>query len=38
MHGYLWGLSSDDVGGFIRENEPGSGKRSILRIGQQVKI
>lgn len=29
----LWGLSSDDVGGFIRENEPGSGKRSILRIG-----
>jgi len=29
----LWGLSSEDVGGFIRENEPGSGKRSILRIG-----
>lgn len=29
----LWGLSSDDAGGFIRENEPGSGKRSILRIG-----
>lgn len=29
----LWGLSSEDVGGFIRESEPGSGKRSILRIG-----
>lgn len=29
----LWGLSSDDAGGFIRDNEPGSGKRSILRIG-----
>lgn len=29
----LWGVSSEDVGGFIRENEPGSGKRSILRIG-----
>jgi aldehyde:ferredoxin oxidoreductase len=29
----LWGLSSEDVGGFIRENELGSGKRSILRIG-----
>jgi aldehyde:ferredoxin oxidoreductase len=29
----LWGLSSEDVGGFIRENEPGSGKRSILRVG-----
>lgn len=29
----LWKLSSEDVGGFIRDNEPGSGKRSILRIG-----
>lgn len=29
----LWGMSSEDVGGFIRENEPGSGKRSILRVG-----
>jgi aldehyde:ferredoxin oxidoreductase len=29
----LWGLSSEDVGGFIRESEAGSGKRSILRVG-----
>lgn len=29
----LWGMSSEDIGGFIRENEPGSGKRSILRVG-----
>ncbi|MFZ5353604.1 MAG: aldehyde ferredoxin oxidoreductase N-terminal domain-containing protein [Bacillota bacterium] len=29
----LWGMSSDEVGGVIREREPGSGKRSIIRIG-----
>lgn len=29
----LWGLSSDDVGRFIREKEAGGGKRSIVRIG-----
>ncbi len=29
----IWGMSSDDVGGIIREREPGSGKRSIIRIG-----
>ena len=29
----LWGMSSEDVGGFIRESEQGSGKRSILRVG-----
>ena len=29
----LWGMSSDEVGRVIREVEPGSGKRSILRIG-----
>ncbi|NTW71784.1 MAG: aldehyde:ferredoxin oxidoreductase [Eubacteriaceae bacterium] len=29
----IWGMSSDEVGGVIREKEPGSGKRSIIRIG-----
>ncbi len=29
----IWGTSSDEVGGVIREREPGSGKRSIIRIG-----
>lgn len=29
----LWGLSTDETGRFIREREPGKGKRSILRIG-----
>jgi aldehyde:ferredoxin oxidoreductase len=30
----FWGISSDEVGGLIREREGGSGKRSIIRIGQ----
>ncbi|MBC8532011.1 aldehyde ferredoxin oxidoreductase N-terminal domain-containing protein [Gehongia tenuis] len=29
----LWGASQDDAGQIIREREPQSGKRSILRIG-----
>lgn len=29
----LWGMSSEDAGRFIREREPGHGKRSIIRIG-----
>ena len=29
----LWGLTNEEVGGIIREREPGSGKRSIIRIG-----
>jgi aldehyde:ferredoxin oxidoreductase len=30
----FWGINSDEVGGLIREREGGSGKRSIIRIGQ----
>lgn len=29
----FWGMSSDEVGRFIRDREPGGGKRSIIRIG-----
>ena len=29
----FWGLSSEEVGRVIREREPGTGKRSIIRIG-----
>jgi len=29
----IWGMDSDVVGQFLREQEKGSGKRSILRIG-----
>lgn len=29
----LWGMSNDETGRIIRENEEGAGKRSILRIG-----
>lgn len=29
----LWGMNSERVGRYIRENELGGGKRSILRIG-----
>jgi len=29
----IWGMDSDVVGQFIRDQEKGSGKRSILRIG-----
>lgn len=29
----IWGMSSDEIGRVIREREPGTGKRSIIRIG-----
>lgn len=29
----FWGMPSDVIGQYIRDREPGSGKRSILRIG-----
>lgn len=30
----IWGMQADEVGRVIRERETGSGKRSIIRIGQ----
>lgn len=30
----LWGMDPKETGRIVRENEPGSGKRSILRIGK----